>query len=127
VAVTGPLGALVKLGEERVAVRSRTKVDSDDYGNDVFEVTDTLLRWCSVTPARSTEPDGRTSPAIAGATLFASTRARTIEAADAIIWPISGAHLDDQGRTVYEGREWEVQGEVGDWGSFIEAQIRRQT
>ena len=115
------------MGEDRLAVRSREVVGRDpNYGNDITADVDTLVRWCSVTPTRSSESTDRSAPAIAGATVLAPVKAATIEQADAIVWPITGQKEVD-GRVVYEGRVWEVSGEVGDWQTYTEVQIRRQS
>jgi hypothetical protein len=115
----------VKLGDHRVVARKRVVIGGDDYGNDVVRDVDTLVRWCSVTPTRSTENETRSAPAVAGATVVAPVAARVIEAADAILWPITGEAKDADGRTVYTGRQWEVVGDVGQWDTYTEFQIRR--
>ena len=115
------------LGHDRVVLRERAVVGKDDYGNDVLGSRDRLMRWCLVTPTRSTESADRTAPSLAGATLLAPKPPVDMETVDAIVWPITGVTTDDQGRVTYQGREWEIVGDVGLWPTYVEAQMRRLT
>ena len=117
----------MKLGDHRVVARKRVKVGEDDYGNDVVRDADTLVRWCLVTPTRSTEDADRSAPSVAGATVLAPVAARVIEAADVILWPITGETKGPDGETVYAGRQWEVVGDVGTWDEYTEFQVRRHS
>lgn len=107
-------------------VRRRVKTGAtDDYGADVIEDRDTLVRWCSVEPTRSTEDQSRSAPAVAGVTLRAPAAAGPlIEASSAVVWPVTGESRLN-GRTVYQGRQWEVVGDVGQWEGYVEVQLQK--
>lgn len=116
----------MKLGDHRFALRERvTTGETDDYGADVVVDRYTLVRWALVMPTRAVESETRSAPAVAGLSVQAPTSARVIEAADAVIYPIAGETTAPDGSTVYEGRQWEVVGEVGEWDTYVEFQLRR--
>lgn len=124
---------MTKLGDDLVVLE--ITVDDwehrDDYGNPTKTKTYRPIRWCNLTPARASEDQSRTGPAIVGANLLAprvsvldGTRYDNyvgIQAADAILSDPVGP--DSQGR--YTGRRWEILGELGKWAECCEAQLRR--
>lgn len=119
-------GGLMKLGDETVLllhqVEDQTNVNPNTGAAAVVEVP-TEIEFCAFTPARASEDQSRTGPAISGATLLAppGTGAR-IATADAILHPYT--RLPDG---TYTGKRWEIVGEVGDWDECVEVQLRRLT
>jgi hypothetical protein len=124
----------MKIGDTTV-VLEMTRPDwtqpKDPYGNQPTTTTYRPIRWCSLTPARSSEDQTRTGPAIVGANLVTprySTDAGVrydnfvdVLAADSIISDPVGP--DGTGR--YTGRRWEILGEVGKWDESVEMLLRR--
>ena len=97
--------------------------DTDDYGNPTRGYVYREIRWCLVTPARSSEPFVRNSPSITGSNLIAPPgTARDIESADEIL-----THWTKHPDGTYTGRRWEILGEVGDWSESVECLLRRLT
>lgn len=114
----------VKLGEDVVVLESVTEDwgNRDDFGNPAKVATYTELRWCQLTPTRSSESDERTTPTISGATLLAPPMTGIqITSADVILtdWTKTGE--------TYTGRRWQVDGEIGEWPDCVEVQLRRAT
>lgn len=118
----------MKLGDHTVL--AETPVDDwgnrdPDTGNPAKTYVYTSMQWCSFTPARSSEDQSRTSPAISGANLLAPPEhASTITAATAFLYPFS-EQLGPDGRRL--GTRWELVGEVGIWDEAVECQLRRLT
>jgi hypothetical protein len=115
----------VKLGDHTVVLEKSVDDwgNADDYGNPARGKVFRELRWCSLTPTRSSEDQSRTSPSISGATLYATKRsAHDVETSNVII-----SHWTKNEDGTYTGRRWEVIGEVGVWDACIEVQLRRLT
>ncbi len=116
----------LKLGDHFIVLEKSVAdwSQADDYGNPHKGRVFRELRWCSLTPARSSEPFDRGSPAVTGANLLVPPSDRQlptdIAAADAII---SEPVLQADG--TYKGRRWEIVGEVGVWDEAIEVLLRR--
>lgn len=112
----------MKLGDHTVVLEKSVPTGKRDaYGKPVVQKQWRELRWVSFTPARSTEPNDRTSPAIMGGTLLVSSRDATdVEGADAILSPWT---KDDSG--TYTGTRWEIVGDVGRWDEVAECLLRR--
>lgn len=113
----------IKLGDHRVVLaKSVEKAEEwDAYGNPVKGTVYRVLRWCLFTPARSSEGNDRSAPAIVGATLLAPPQDATdIAGADQIIYPYT-----EQPDGTYTGTAWEILGEVGRWDEAAECLLRR--
>jgi hypothetical protein len=119
----------IKLGDDTVVLVKVTSstTETDDYGNPVKGLAYRELRWCLLTPARSSEPFDRGSPAVVGANLLAPpvdhVGRRTysdIAAADRIL-----SDWTKQADGAYTGRAWEILGEVGLWDEAVECLLRR--
>lgn len=94
-----------------------------DTGAPARSEVPTEIDYCSITPARPSEDQSRTGPAISGSTLLAPEGTGTqIATADAILYPFT--KLPDG---TYTGRRWEIVGEVGDWEDCVEVLLRRLT
>lgn len=114
----------MKLGDHMIVLVIRQPSgERDAYGNVVMAEVFTEHRGCLVTPMVMQEPVERTSPRISGMQLLAPA-AVPVGAADAVIWP--PAATGDPMRP-FTGPEYEVDGDVGDWGEFIEARLTRRT
>ena len=116
----------IKLGDDVVVLEKNVSDwnQRDDYGNPAKGKVYRELRWCLLTPARSSEPFDRGSPAVTGANLLVPPTDRQlpldIEAADAII-----SHWTRAADGTYTGRRWEILGEVGQWEEALECLLRR--
>jgi len=118
---------VIRLGEQVVVLeRVEPTGQVDDYGNDVTRPVWVELHWCNITPAYSTEPTNRNSPSIVGMNLLAPPgNANKIRAADRILYPWTIVRPAD-GDPFYEGRSWDVVGEVGEWPEAVEVQLGRK-
>jgi hypothetical protein len=115
----------VKLGDHTVVLEKSVEdwENTDDYGNPTKGKVFREIRWCLLTPARSSEDQSRTSPSISGANLIAPpSTARDIETSNVII-----SHWTKNPDGTYSGRRWEVLGEVGQWDLVVEVLLRRLT
>lgn len=116
----------MKLGNHSVALRTLVKVGSDPRtGADKTERRDVKVDGCLVTPTGSAEPEDPTAaPRMSGYQLLAPPvpQAPAIDAAEAIVWPITGERTVD-GRTEYDGTEYQVSGDVGLWDSCQQARL----
>lgn len=115
----------MKLGNHTVVLEKNVDdwENHDEYGNPVRGKVFREIRWCQLTPTRSSEDQSRTSPSISGATLYAPlSTARDIETSNVII-----SHWAKNPDGTYDGRRWEVLGEVGLWDISVEVQLRRLT
>jgi hypothetical protein len=115
----------VKLGDHTVVLEKNVDDwdNHDEYGNPTRGKVFREIRWCQLTPTRSSEDQSRTSPSISGATLMAPpSTARDIETSNVII-----SHWTKLPDGTYSGRRWEVLGEVGQWDISVEVQLRRLT
>lgn len=116
----------MKLGDDTVLLLhlvADSSTRNPDTGAPITTEVPTEIEYCSITPAKPSEDQTRTGPAITGSTLYAPAGTGTaIATADAILFPYT--RLPDGS---YTGRRWEIVGEVGDWEECVEVGLRRLT
>jgi hypothetical protein len=113
----------VKLGDHTIVLVAREPSGQRDaYGNDILTDVFTEHPWCLVTPTLMQEPAERTRARISGLQLLAPAGV-PIAAADAVIWPPTAT---GDPAAPFTGPRYEVDGDVGDWGDFLEARLTRR-
>jgi hypothetical protein len=122
----GSVDGPVRLGEHTVALRTYVVTGQDPrFHTDVTERLDVKVDGCLVTPATATEPeDASTGPKVTGYQLLAPPGV-PIDSAEAVIWPITGTRIVD-GREEYDGPEYQVEGDVGQWEDAQQARVIRR-
>lgn len=101
----------------RTAVRERReKVGEDDYGNDLFETTQTTIERCEWQPRSSSENVSARDQLVSGLMFYAP----------------EGTDLRHTDALLLDGERYEVDGDVGRWSGvaipgYVETALRRVT
>lgn len=126
----------MKLGNDRIGARTSTpRVDADghpvrdEFGDQLVDVVDRIVRWCQVSPtgrtSDTTEPSNRQAPAMSGRTVLAPPDSG-IDLNTVVIWPITSE--TGEGPTLQlSGRLWQVVGEPHPWEEALEVNLRAAT
>ncbi len=114
----------MKLGNDTIVLVTRELTgERDRYGSDVVRDVYSEWRWCLVTPTTATEPEGQTAARVTGLQVLAPRRV-PLSAAAAVIWPATATTDPDK---PWDGPSYEVDGDVGDWRTYQQAQLTRST
>lgn len=111
----------MKLGNDTIVVVTRTATGQDERGNDLLTDSFTEVRWCQVAPGVSQESPNRAVPTLSGLDVLAPPTA-PLDIAAAVIYP---AAANDDPDEPWTGPRYEVQGDVGDWGTALQAHLER--
>jgi hypothetical protein len=110
----------VKLGNDTIVVVTRQQTGIDRYHNPVMQDVYTEVRWCSVTPSASTEPGDQSAPRLQGLDLLAPP-STVMDSTSRVIFPATAT----QGDPPWTGPRYEVDGDVGQWGTAVQAHLVR--
>jgi hypothetical protein len=118
------------MGEDTIGLRTLQPGGRDRWNNEVTDPVDQLVRLCLVTPTRSTEDESGRAARVAGASLLAPPTdeygVRLPLASDSVVlWPVTSVTRDGDGVLHLDGALWQVDGDVGNWGDCLEAQLTR--
>jgi len=122
---------VMPLGEDTIGLRTQQPTgERDRWNGQITAPVDQLVRLCLVTPGRATEDESGRAARIAGAHLLAPPTdehgQRLPLASDAqVLWPVTSSTRDADGHLHLDGTLWQVDGDVGDWGDCLEAQLTR--
>lgn len=112
----------MKLGDDTIVLVLREPTGARDrYGQGVLRDVYLQVDWCLVTPTGSAEAEDQSTAKVTGLQLLAAP-GTPIGAAAAVIWPPTAT---DDPNQPWSGPRYEVDGDVGDWGELLQAQLRK--